>query len=233
MVGGDPVAPYELQAVIQIGGCSAVLVAPDRVLTCGHCIAQPPTEVFIGGAPVRVEGCRSHPRFASGESAHDLAVCILAAPQPVRPIEIGLFPIAAGAEVRLAGYGQRGPFDRALPALRSTTTSVIRADTATLIVGTATRTACMGDSGGPVLVRTDGQLRVVALLQGSTGALCHSPTVAALLSDDDGWLGVAEVAPALRSAVGSLVVVAIGLTLVALTVRSAVSRWGSDHGAGR
>ena len=46
VVGGDPVDPAAVPWFASVGGCGGTLVAPDRVVTAGHCVAGFPLEAF-------------------------------------------------------------------------------------------------------------------------------------------------------------------------------------------
>ena len=48
VVGGEPVAPESVPWFAEVGGCGGMLVAPDRVLTAGHCVEGVPLGSVAG-----------------------------------------------------------------------------------------------------------------------------------------------------------------------------------------
>ncbi len=220
MVGAQPVPAHEhaLDAVVRVGDCSGVVIAPDRVLTAAHCVVHAPPTIVVASVSVPVARCQLHPRFEAGSSAYDIAECILARPVSVRPIPAATSSAGVGEDVLLAGYGQRGAFDRMPATLRTVVTTAATAGPRALVVGTTDKTACMGDSGGPVLGRAGGgaELRVLAILQGPTGALCRSPTEAVTVWPDgvDWTAGLAPPSSRSPSAVFTSAVVGAPLAIV-------------------
>jgi len=157
-VASAPSVEPELQkAVVQIGGrCSGTLVAGDGVLTSAHCLTAPVGEIFVGGVAFPVQRCYRDAAYRPGLPAHDLGYCRLARVSPgAIPIDDGP-PPAVGAPVRLAGYGSSNPLARDCPALRTIVASVVGVRPGRMEVGSATATACRGDSGGPMLVDRGG-----------------------------------------------------------------------------
>lgn len=140
--------------------CTGVLIAPDRVLTAGHCLASPPTRVVLdrsrlgakGGAQFRV---RSTERI----EGMDLGWIHLDSPALLPPAR--LLPSCASArKARLVGWGttdasgtQRS--DRLMEAL-------LQCEGAQC--GAPGVDSCDGDSGAPVLTDTPfGEDFIVAL----------------------------------------------------------------------
>ncbi len=90
--------------------------------------------------------------------------------------------------VIVGGFGATAPFARGPAVLRVVDTVVVRAEEGRLDVGTVDRTACWGDSGGPVLVVREGSLRVLGIVRGSAGAICASPASAVPIASVKSWL---------------------------------------------
>lgn len=123
VVGGSGVAPGAYPWIVATSrGCGGSLIAPDRVLTAGHCVEDLRVDtmrLYVGarqrrrgalrydGIPVRAVEVATHPGYRSlrgGGPANDAAVLRLA-----RPIE-GVAPVA------LAGPGDAAAYAAAAPA---------------------------------------------------------------------------------------------------------------------
>ena len=236
MVGGTIAAPGELQAVLSLGDCSAILVEPDVVLTSAHCIQRPIQSVSVAKRDIRVSHCEAHPGYRPLGLQHDVGYCKLASATSAPTIGIGDGShLAVGQAVTLAGYGASAAFAHDAGMLRVVETSAVRVLDGGVEVGAADRTACWGDSGGPVLVRDESGLRVVGIIHGVSGAICASPAEAALLdSSDRAWLEGAGAGCKQSHASGWMFAGCVGLALFTLT---ATVRWwrtrnraaGRDH----
>lgn len=172
--------------------CSAVLIAPDRVLTAAHCVSgldgvgpRPEDITFVAGwlrgdavDSVSAASVWVHPRaYATGslDIRFDIALLVLERASAVPPL-----PLATGtgaAPFGIVGYSTRRPHmlsaafdcDGAAPA------ALLRLDCAVV----------PGNSGGPVVVRQGAGWAVAAIVSamGQTGALAvpvsrldgHSP----------------------------------------------------------
>jgi secreted trypsin-like serine protease len=94
--------------------------------------------------------------------------------------------------VSLAGFGVSDAFSRAKRALRTVKTSVVDAHEGRLDVGSATGTACHGDSGGPMLIDRGEGLRVAGVIHGAKAAICASPTEVVPVDTHRDWLAQAQ-----------------------------------------
>jgi trypsin len=112
VVGGEPAAPESVPWFADVGGCGGMLVAPDRVLTAGHCLANVPLS-NIAGVLVGTEqrhGTRFalHPgwRHANGHNVlDDVAIVQLDRPvTTVAPVTLGGVP---GPESWILGRGRQ------------------------------------------------------------------------------------------------------------------------------
>ncbi|WP_210491896.1 trypsin-like serine protease [Patulibacter sp. SYSU D01012] len=122
VVGGTDVPREDYPAVVTLGrACTATLVAPDRLLTAGHCASHVDpgrTRVRIGDAATPYVATRvaRHPRFRyllptiPAEPYRDVALVGLDRPVPdVAPLGVSRRALRAGATGVLVGYGTADP----------------------------------------------------------------------------------------------------------------------------
>jgi hypothetical protein len=141
--------------------------------------------------------------------------------------------LVVGTEVRLVGFGRSAAFANDSGALRVVESIVTRNDNDGVDVGTSQRTACPGDSGGPVLVHSEGHWRVVALLRGAAGAICASPSQTVGLHQEIDWLRSAsgtDFAPSGRPYSGeSVVLMVVSVCAVSVAIARSVSRANANR----
>jgi secreted trypsin-like serine protease len=97
VVGGQRVAPAAVPWFASFGGCGGTLVAPDRVLTAGHCVAHRELadlrNVKVGGVVRQAVRFAMHPAWRHANGANifdDVALVQLDEPVPgVAPVTLG------------------------------------------------------------------------------------------------------------------------------------------------
>jgi secreted trypsin-like serine protease len=221
VVGGGIVKAPELEAVVRVGDhCSGVLIRADTVLTSAHCLGVGSVQIRIGETEVTAPECHAHPRYEPGNAAHDIGFCRLVVPSQARVAPLADWGLVVDSPVTLAGYGRSAPFARDSSVLRRVDTTVASVGVEGFEVGTRERTACIGDSGGPVLVaRGDGFL-VVGIIHGTNGAICASAAQAVPIALHRPWLDEALEGPASIANMPWIVVSAFSTAAVAGAVRA-------------
>ncbi len=151
--------------------CTGALIAPDVVLTAAHCLEIFGTdgayEVFLGtkllpepeprGRFVRVARAVRHPGYDRTSHAYDAALLRLARPVDESPLplpEPGRAPLAPGQAARVVGFGDTKDASAPAGQRRQGTLQVTEVEAGAFRAGPAPAMSCVGDSGGPVLVRS-------------------------------------------------------------------------------
>lgn len=117
VVGGEPLPEESVRWFADLQGCGGTLVAPDRVLTAGHCVRGLSLSdlelIRVAGTVRRGVRFAMHPRWRrtnGGNVLEDIAVVQLDTPVP------GVPPIALGGplpeQVRIIGRGMFTAPDR-------------------------------------------------------------------------------------------------------------------------
>jgi secreted trypsin-like serine protease len=219
MDSADPNGPrtYTVGIMTRKGEiCSGVVIAPDQILTAAHCLTQSPAAYVIAldtdFSPRLFKAARSwrNPKFRIGvmplkQKGADIGVITLAEslPADMRPIAIAddTSALSKARRLLISGFGVTAPNDRdSAGRLRETDLKPIglaRTGTVSLFAsasgefGESERSACLGDSGGPVVVETTWSapvlVGVISWVGGQErGKACRGVTVATptLMSDD-------------------------------------------------
>jgi secreted trypsin-like serine protease len=203
VVGGHAAQPGEWPEVALVVApnalCSGTLVAPDVVLTAGHCIEAHPFEVLVGttdyskpgGEKIQVASAIAYPDW---QHQYDVGVLVLAHPSTARPRAIAATCTADahlkdGALVRVVGFGLTTASgtgantlleEATLPVTDATCTRDAACNPAIapggeLAAGGRGTDSCFGDSGGPLYVdvlRNAAVLGVVSRGEANAGQPC-------------------------------------------------------------
>jgi hypothetical protein len=174
IIGGTPADDPAVVAV-EIGGglCTGTFLAPDLVLTAGHCVTGPGGTA--GGAAIT---------GAEVDPDADLAL-VFVDPEADRAVHAWSDASSDDvAEVRVLGVGQTDFGD---PGSAGATHQVLLAVTGRtdeyLLVGDATMNTCQGDSGGPAFA---GDAIVAVVSFGDVG--CEGTARLVRLDAEAAWL---------------------------------------------
>lgn len=201
IVGGSDVPPGKWPDTVAIlganGSCTGTLIAPDVVLTAGHCADIDPVTVIANttdysgsnGTRVGVARTEAHPDW---ETTLDVAVVVLAQPiTTVTPRRVGTSctfqEFRSSTMVRIVGFGStstdgKAPNTQLKEAMTQVTdpTCASSGSGCNMTVspggefvagGTGSADSCFGDSGGPVYLDTArGSVVVGAVSRGVNNA---------------------------------------------------------------
>jgi len=198
VVGGTAVPPGMWPDAVAVlaptAACTGTLVAPDVVLTAGHCIETNPRVVVVdtidyaqpGGEVIAVASAHAYPQW---ETHYDVGVLVLAHPAKTKPRAIAAACTAAKlvdrARVEVVGFGlttQAGTGDNsrlhqaaiAVTDAHCTTSEACApaiAPDGEFAAGGGGTDACFGDSGGPIYLG-DALIGVVSRGLSDAGAPC-------------------------------------------------------------
>ena len=174
--------------------CTASVIADDVLLTAAHCVDHPgwlygmfpgadaaayPTLAALEPHLVAVSAVHMHPAYdRAAPFTADIAVAILAQPTTIAPLPVRRAPITAalvGQPARIVGYGQ-ATVGVPSSTRRQAMTVVAGLDPDdTVRVGDAQHVTCLGDSGGPALVREGGVETVIGVDSYADNGNCDLP----------------------------------------------------------
>jgi len=181
IMGGEKVVAKDFPDCVAVGsdtewGCTGTLIAPNVVLTAGHC-SDFATRVFFGsdvskkGTTIAVARRERHPSYHKGKK-NDLLVLVLEKAVSVKPRKIAATAAVNSAKVVRAvgfgnvdasgrfGYGIKRQVD--LPVASPSCTGKVKDETDTMAYGCdrdlelvagkpmLAKDSCNGDSGGPL-----------------------------------------------------------------------------------
>jgi hypothetical protein len=207
--GAEDAGPLSRASVMVLssngGVCSAVVLAPDVILTAAHCVTGADQHRVhfraADGEPVLIVPSEKsvHPGFVAKAiekrtRSIDLALVRLPDPLPERfsPATLGVARPGKGEPVTVSGYGlSREGEAKTTGTFRAAVLNAVEPYGPSQILlwldGKGTTGACQGDSGGPMAVGGD----VVAIASWSTGtkaARCGGLTQGILVGPQRGWI---------------------------------------------
>lgn len=196
ILGGEVVQPSDIVAFSTVAlkviegdraypMCTGTLIAPNLVLTAGHCLhGMNKNELRVAFSldvknqldpetMVEIADLTIHPKYGINR-LNDVALIALAkpAPAPYKPVGIvsEKYKLTVGMPMLLAGYGviddSTGQDTEALRKVTVPMAKILDADAILVTDQTKTTGACNGDSGGPAYLEKDGQLYVYGITRG-------------------------------------------------------------------
>lgn len=161
------------------GSCTGTLIAPDVVLTAGHCVGGM-TTVIANTTDYNTQGgarstIKSHTAYPNWETTYDVSVIVLntpltgVTPRPVATTECTMTSFASKPSVQLVGFGATDVnaqnantklYEVTVPVTDATCGNAALgckpavAPSGEFAAGDGVKDSCNGDSGGPVYLNT-------------------------------------------------------------------------------
>jgi uncharacterized membrane protein YgcG len=177
--------------------CTASVIAPNVLLTAAHCVDPNKHPSYLYGVftgadasayttantliphLASVKEVHMHPDYVATAPFHaDVGVVITDQPIGVDPLPIQRDPLdksVVGQPARIVGYGQIKYQDYNAVRHQAATTVATLDSGDTITVGDLDHRSCVGDSGGPALVKVGGEERIVGVDSYTDLAGCLDP----------------------------------------------------------
>jgi MYXO-CTERM domain-containing protein len=161
------------------GSCTGTLIAPDVVLTAGHCVGGMTTVIAnttdYNGQGGQRSTIKSHTAYPNWENTYDVSVIVLntpitgVTPRPVATTECTMTTFASKPSVQLVGFGATDVnamspntklYEVSVPVTDATCGNTALgckpavAPSGEFAAGDGVKDSCNGDSGGPVYLNT-------------------------------------------------------------------------------
>ncbi|MFY4720925.1 trypsin-like serine protease [Streptomyces sp. LaBMicrA B280] len=184
-------------------GCSAVLVAPQWLLTAASCFTDTPGGSLAPGAPklkttATIGGTAQQVVNLVPRAGRDVVMAQLAKPVGgITPLPVADSAPAVGDEAQVAGYGRtREEWIPDQVHAATFTVQNLSATTVDLAAKSDNAAVCQGDTGGPALGTVNGRTAVVAVNSrswqggclGADPAETRTGAVAARVDNVAGWV---------------------------------------------
>jgi hypothetical protein len=204
IINGTPTSSWPAIGALVTGAndsfCSCTLIAPDWVLTAGHCAnVVSPVGFFVGakttdsdGLVFPVDAQHPHPGFDLHAAVfNDVALLHLLEPADgVTPLPVNTEPVAVGEEITNVGFGVNVAPHEGSGSKRFAKTEITSVDDTqfTFEVNAEGQLVCFGDSGGPDLVTAGGQERIAGVHSTVTNDMCDAGATSTRVDAYASWI---------------------------------------------